>query len=472
LKLNTFVFAGSQLEITSYNDESNTAAAEPSAEAQDLMAKFKSVLFVRYNEGAKLLSLNSLAQDPILVEMGSFQNVERAEKTFRALMKVCDDIFKTAKAKQDAIQSISLADNNIDNVVQVDSVAETFPDLKNLDLSGNSLVSLASLSKWKGRFRHLENLQMVRNPIVVEPNYNAALLDMFPRLQFLNGDQVRTPEQIAQVAAARIPKPLPQHGPDFRDTNGIGEAFLLEFFVAFDTDRRALLTKYYDDNSMFSLSVDTNSVRDANAPPPMPWAAYLKFSRNLKKITHDNARIQRLLRGGHVIYELWKDLPSTKHPDIKSETSKYVMDCHPIPGLSDPVSQAQRGVDGMVISVHGEFDEMTKDGKTGKRSFSRSFVLGPGQSGGIRVVSDMLCLRANNPLPNIFEQAPQPAPGQEQSQEAHQQAMTAELSKQTGMTAEYSRLCLEQSGWDFNYALALYNEKKVRISRANNYHQC
>lgn len=466
LKVNSFTFAGATLEISLDESRGPPANKQPQASSatQETKERLQGVLGERYDGATKLLRLNALAQDPTLVSMGMFESKERAEKTFRALMKICDDLFKTLKEKREAIESISLADNNIDDVVQVDSVAETFPHLKNLDLSGNRITSMEGLSRWRGKFRYLETLFMARNPVTMtDANYTTALLTMFPKLQFLDGVQARTPQQIAETEAASRPKPLPQHGPDFRDANGIGERFLLEFFHLYDTNRQGLVAKYYDEGSQFSLAVDTNSVRDPNAPPPLPWAAYIKFSRNFLKITHENARIQRLLRGGNVIYDLWKDLPLTRHPDIKANTNKYIMDCHILPGLLDPSGRSPTGIDGMVISCHGEFDEQDQTGKSGKRSFSRVFVLGPGIPGRneIRVISDMLSLRANSPLPDIFA-APQtqaPAPNQEQDQK---QVMVAELSKQTGMTPTYSEMCLSQVNWDFNKALVVFNEKKVR----------
>jgi nuclear RNA export factor len=205
----------------------------------------------------------------------------------------------------------------------------------------------------------------------------------------------------------------------------------------------------------------------------------------LKRITHDSTRHQRLFKGRQVIHDLWNALPATKHPDIKSQTRLYVMDCHSLSGLGDPTNQAPRGVDGMIIAVHGEFEESGPDGKAGKRSFSRTFVLGPGLPGGnqIRVVSDMLCLRANNPLPNIHNlaaqqqqqpqvqpiaqavpvvQAVQAAPIQP-VQPNPNDLMIAELSKQTRMTAEYARMCLEQAAWNFEHALVLYNTTKATL---------
>lgn len=376
-------------------------------------------------------------------------------------MAICEGLFKTAQEKRDAIESVSLASNSIDNITQVEGLATTFADLKNLDLSGNQLATIQGLERWKGKLKSMEAVYLTGNPIeTAEPNLQAILLEWFPKLQNINGIQVRTAEQIAQREEELRPKPIPQSGPDFRDVNGIGENFLLQFFSSYDSDRQGLASRLYDETSQFSLAVDTRSVRDPNAPPPLAWTAYLKFSRNLVKINSQNARVQRLFKGAATINDLWKNLPFTRHPNIKDDISKYIMDCHPLPGLVDPHGNNAMGVDGLIISVHGEFEE--HDAKTstiGKRSFSRTFILGPGKPGQseIRVVSDMLSLRAYSPLPNVFVA---PAPTAPAAPEQNQ-AMIAELCKQTGMVPQYSELCLTQVAWDFDKALVIFNEKKV-----------
>ncbi|KAG5981459.1 hypothetical protein E4U55_002906 [Claviceps digitariae] len=465
IKLNTFTFAGTQLEIVESNEDLvYQNKATESKETQELRAKLQSILSARYLGVNKLLKLDALASDTELVTLGMFETRERALKTFKGLMAICDGLFKTAAEKREAIESISLAGNSIDDVAQVETVATTFPDLKNLDMSGNQIANMQALEKWKGKFKSLETIYMAGNPIeIAEPNYTSALLQWFPKLQDVNGTQLRTPQQIAEQEAASKPKPIPQSGPDFRDVNGIGENFLLEFFAAYDGDRQGLASRFYDNDSQFSLAIDTRSVRDTDAPAPMPWAAYIKFSRNLVKITHQPARVQRLFKGANTIQELWKGLPPTKHPNIKDELSKYIMDCHPLPGLVDPSGQSPMGVDGLIICVHGEFEEYDqKTAAVGKRSFSRTFVLGPGQpgKGTIRVVSDQLSLRAFSTLPNVFVAPAPPAPA---NADAQHQAMIAELCRQTGMVPQYSEMCLSQVGWEFDKALVIFNEKKAQL---------
>ncbi|KAM0427485.1 hypothetical protein ACHAPT_007445 [Fusarium lateritium] len=462
IKLNTFTFAGAQLEIIRVDEIPERGSRVESKETQELRAKLQDILSQRYIGANKLLKLDALAADADLVTLGMFETRERALKTFKGLMAICDGLFKTEKDKRDAIESISLANNNIDDVAQVEVVATTFPHLKNLDMSGNQVANIQGLQPWKGKFKHLETIYLAGNPIeAADPNYPAILLEWFPKLQDINGNQLRTPEQIAEREAASRPKPIPQNGPDFRDVGGVGETFLLGFFGGYDGDRSSLASQFYDEDSQFSVSINTHSARDPDAPAPMPWGSYIKLSRNLTKISHQNARVQRLFRGANSIQDAWKTLPPTRHPDIKQELTKYIMDCHPLQGLVDPSGQSPGGVDGLIITVHGEFEEQDPSTNvTGKRSFSRTFILGPAKPGRgvIRVVSDMLSLRAYSALPNVFA-APTPPPT---TADQHQ-AMIIELSKQTGMTPQYSEMCLTQVNWEFDKALVIFNEKKAQL---------
>lgn len=166
IKLNTFTFAGTQLEIVESNEELGFASkATESKETQELRAKLQSILSARYLGDNKLLKLDSLASDAELVTLGMFENRDRALKTFKGLMAICDGLFKTPAAKREAIESISLANNNIDDVIQVETVATTFPQLKNLDMSGNQIANTQGLERWKGKFKELETIYTTGNPI-------------------------------------------------------------------------------------------------------------------------------------------------------------------------------------------------------------------------------------------------------------------------------------------------------------------
>lgn len=477
LKLNTFSFAGTNLNITKNEDgwpqriERQTGSTMSEA-AKQSKQRLQGVLEQRYDMNAKLLNLSALGQDPTLMEMGLFQDKGLAEKTFKVLMAICQDLFKSAKEKREAIQSVSLANNGIDFVGQIFELADTFPDLKHLDLSGNQFQHTKQLQRWRGHFKHLETLLLLGNPIIeAEPGHANDFMSWFPKLQNLNGAIVRTPEQIAAAEAAMQAKPIPQNGTDFRDVAGLGEQFIRQFIPMYDSDRAALAAAFYDEETRFTLAVSNHTPRGEQDAPVLPWAPYLKFSRNHGKITTVGARMQRYFVGVNFIQDLWKQLPATKHPDLVAEVNKYIIDCHGLPGLRDPTGQSNLGVDGMIITVHGEFQELdAATGKTGMRSFSRTFTLGPGQPGrnAIRVNSDMLSLRAWSPVPSIVPSAapvaavmPPAAPAAAISEEQQKDMMILELSNRTNMTLEYSKMCLDTAGWDFDRAVAVFEEKRA-----------
>ncbi|KAL1880514.1 hypothetical protein VTK73DRAFT_5714 [Phialemonium thermophilum] len=460
LHLNNFSHAGAKLTITETQEpwpHKSAAGATLTPSAAEAKEKLKGVLSVRYNVETRVLDLSALGQDQVLVSMGLFEERTTAEKAFKALLVIADGQFETAHAKAEAIQGISLAGNELDSVATVFDLAEKFPQLKMLDLSNNRFDSLRKLNRWRYKFRNLENLVLSGNPIETqEPGYQTEVLEWFPKLQILNGAQVRTAEEIEAKAQATRPIPLPQLGSDFRDVDGVGEGFLRVFFPLYDSDRGQLLSTFYDEHSRFTLSVITHSPKDSNEPQ-LPWQPYLRYSRNMVKIQLAPARAQRLFEGAQMIADLWKHLPVTKHPEL-SQQNKYVIDCHPLPGLVDPSGQSPTGVSGLIITVHGEFDEVEPtSNRTGKRSFSRTFVLGPGLPGrnSIRVVSDLLSLRAYCPVP-------QPANTADDLVETRKQ-MVIELSRRSNMTLVYAQMCLEGASWDFDKAWLSFEEKKTEL---------
>ncbi|KAK7951298.1 mRNA export factor mex67 [Apiospora aurea] len=473
MKVNGFDWAGTKVHITEADDQApnGAEASNLSAQTQDVKENLRTMLAQRYDPGQKLLNLASLGSDSLLIQMNMFQE-STPQKLFRALMVICDEQFKTAQAKRDAISSVTLAGNNIDDVGQVMTLTETFPDLIHLDLSNNSIKELRGLRKWQHRLRKIETLLLINNPIdVSNPSYKDELVSWFPRLQNLSGTQVRTAEQVAAAELANKPTPIPQSGPDFRDINGVGEQFITDFIRGYDMDRPTLAAKYYDDYSHFSLSVNGRSSHPPDIPLPQ-WGSYIKFSRNHVKITTTHARQQRLFSGTAVIQSVWQKLPATRHPDLATQFDKYIIDCHPISGLADLSGQSMAGVDGMIITFHGEFEDQDPETKvTTKRSFSRTIILGPGAPGRnpIRVASDVLTLKAYNPLPPILGAAvanaavPVAPQAPASAEEVQKQQMLAELCRQTGMNEEYSRMCLDVANWVFDQALATFHEKRASL---------
>ncbi|KAI9835188.1 MAG: hypothetical protein M1819_002558 [Sarea resinae] len=498
LRLDTFMFAGVALKIDQYQEASapgNLAGARESPDAIDVKQKLSGVLSRRYDPALKLLNLSALGTDSELVSMGMFQKESTQSKFFPALMKVCDTVFQTAQQKRDMVESITLSANELPNLTIVTTLSQTFPDIKNLDLSNNKFTSFRSLENWKKRFPHLDHLVLTGNPLTTsEPQYKDELMRWYPTLRFLDGNQIRSDEEVATIVSKRNNQakgvlPIAVQGPSFRDEVQIAENFIKNFFPAYDTDRASLANGFYDAQSQFSLSVNTSAPRAPQQGHDMKtqtWDAYIKKSRNIMKINHLPARMSRLHTGTDNIRDVWLSLPVSRHPNLAGEPQKWLVECHSLPGLPDPSGQSPGGVGGLIVTVHSEFEEM--DVSTGqvtiRRSFDRTFVLGPGSGvGGIRVISDTMVLRAyggheawmpegTGNLGTPALQQPQISqfpegfgmamPGKPDEQ-VQQEVMVGEMSARTKMTLEYSKMCLEQAGWNFEAALTSFESAKEML---------
>lgn len=478
LQLNGVHFAGVPLTIETYSkldgmlDQRMPNGSSPSA--ADTKAKMTAILTRRYYQDTKLLNLSVLRDDPDLMSMGIFDSMSTESKFFPALMKVWELNFSSSTARRQAVESISLADNQLTNITAVTTLAQTFPDLKNLDLSNNNLKDAQSLLGWRWKFRNLEFLDLNGNPFTADPGFKDTMLKWYPKLRILNNMEVRTAEEVAAQKRA----PIPALPPYFQDDSQIGENFVRAFFVGYDNDRNDLLNGVYDNRSTFSLSVNTAAPR-AQGTETAPWDPYIKKSRNLLKINYLPARMSRCCVGADRIREMWKSLPQTRHPDITAHPEEWLIECHPIPGLPDPSGQSATGVGGLMVMAHGKFEELNV-GKVDLRSFDRTFIIGPGGgAGGIRVISDVLCLRAfggheawtleGPPVPPLPQPAAQPAapegygipaPGKSDAQ-VHQEQLVVQISSKTKMTLQYSEMALSGNGWDIEAALKNFEELKV-----------
>lgn len=513
LHLNGFSFAGAPLIVERYgNDETPAVRMSPFDQApagqphgQNGFAKssqadlsqtgpttkviLTQVLGKRYDPGLRLLNLSALKQDPDLQQLGVFATPATESKFFPVLMKICDEVWDTPQKKIESVESVTVSNNQLSSVLDITTLAATFPSLRNLDLSNNMIADFDALKHWRWKFRDLEHLVLSNNPVAATLDIKTTSMRWYPRLLRLNGAEVRT---TADVQKQR--NPIRVIAPYFQDEADIGAKFVTDFFPLFDADRATALRNFYDTNSNFSVSVNTHAKRVQNEERHnSTWDQYIKKSRNLLKITHLPARQSRLFRGAQ-IQSVWEQMPRTKHPSLNEHPADWLIECHPLPGLPDPnitnntdSAVASGGVGGLIIMVHGNFEEMNpQTGKTtDRRSFDRTFVLGPGAGiGGIRVLSDILVLRAPGgseawglsgtyqdpsttsslvePRMPHPEAPPEsgiglPRPGKSALQ-LQQEVLAIELSFKTSMRLEWAARCLVENGWDLGGAEANFRE--------------
>nr|POE49488.1 mrna export factor mex67 [Quercus suber] len=474
-------WAGTSVTIKRLNQTGRDKSPEPS-ETMKIRAMLRGVMERRYDFETKFLDLSALRQDEELNAQKVFDLSSTTSKFFPAMMAVLEKSFESVAEKNAAITSVSLANNELEDLGAVTSLAQTLPRLLNLDLSNNKFAKLSALELWRKRFPNLQHLILTSNPIEqAEPNYIQELMKWYRSLQMLNRIQVRTEED---VVAKRLGNdlPFPIRSPLFQDENGIAENFIRTVLAGYDNNRAALAAHYYDDRSEFSFSVNTAAPRDnTEQTEKQEWDHYIKGSRNLKKITHAEARQKRLFRGTKAIADAFAALPQSRHPDLASEASKYMIEAHIQPGLLDPTGVSPHGVDGFFITIHGQFAEVDNAGQAMKtRSFDRTFILGAGGQAGVRVVCDLFTIRSFGGVqafdPKIFESLHDSGPRVQALQNAENtpqlpagvtidiaEQMVIEMQKQTGMTVGYAKDCLEQVGWDYEKGLAAFASVRTNL---------
>ena len=510
LRLNGYSFGQAAIKIEKRNgqDQFDEALDEQS---NGLWGKMKIMLSRRYNEEQKFLDLSDLQNDTVLESLGMMIAPSKTKsKFFPALMKVCNAIFVGEEEKKVSVQKVSLANNKLVNVSHVTALSQTFPALLDLDLSNNALEDMSSMEAWRWKFRYLDCLTITGNLVDAPINLNE-FLHWYPTLRTLNGQRVRS-DQDAEAAVVEGSLPLPVYQSVFSDEDQIAEKFLKEFFPLYDNDREALVSKFYDAQSSFSFSVNTSAPRDPSDPQAKvpPWDAYIKKSRNLTKLTHLPTKMARFFKGADQIRDIWLTLPRTAHPSLDPDPAvpldalKWSVDCHAIPGLPDPSGQSPSGVGGLLIVAHGERDEMDEQSQARvKRSFDRTFILGPGEAfKGVRVISDVLLLRAyggfqgwqnkSSTLPGqlllentpgelqVPQSIPQDSPvgpdtilppdgwGVAQfgkpDEVLQKEKLATDLSIMTRLKLYFAGQLMNQTEWDLAGAMSAFNQAKVRPS--------
>ena len=449
------------------------------------------MILQRHNESTKFLDLSAIGSDPELVQLGMFETEERAMKVFTVIMTVCEGIWPSLFKRHEAVQSISLAKNNLASVKNVSILSQTFPKINNLDMSDNLLADHKALDAWSRKFPLLDHLILKGNAIENVPDFQVEIMKWFPKLRTLDGVQVRAEDQI-KTTMNKIPIAPGINRGDY----DIAESFISQYFTAFDTDRSAVVLTFYSESSAFSLNIKSKSAGNYKTEP---WNKLMGMSRNLDKITTLNARDQRYHSGIQAINKCFSDMPKTKHPDLAKEKEKWLVECQAVQGLPDPTGQSTSGVNGLIIDLHGEFHEIDVKGQNvAHRSFDRKFVLGPGETpGSVKIMKEMLTLRpysghdkfkptispkvqpqlgVDGIIPDIILNSGVDIPAglvvpagfgnsapDKSAEQLQQELLVLELSKATRMILEYSLQCLQETSWNLENAGVAFQANKDKL---------
>lgn len=495
VKFSGYRFAGNSLKIEKSGGSQAT---------NDTISVLRNVLMRRYNPQSRMLDLGNLFTDSELVQHGMApKNVNTQSKMFPAMMKVA------SREPNMIVESINLSNNNLRDINGVTTLAQTFPDLKNLCIANNSISKFHSLEAWKGKFKQLRELLMMNNPISNDRLYRTEMLRLFPKLVLLDNVLVRDEAKLNSIFNFPV-----QQSQFFFEDSGLGSSssdFITNFLNLWDTNRMQLMG-LYSPQSQFSISVDSSvpasTVPNAQSAPTLGY--YLPVSRNISKISSDKTIQERLYMGPEPIYDIFKSLPVTKH-FLQEQPNAYSVQAWTFPQ-----------VQGFIITLHGHFDEVgkpeidktkpTSQGSRGRRfnhsfsssantkltqkSFDRTWIIVPSPNGSVIVASDSLTIRPyadcswgkpEKTQQNQQQQVgTQPAPVQPvpaASQQLHvpgqlqlppdvqsklspvQLELLQKLHIETKLNAEYTYMLAEQSMWNYENAIQGFRNSAANLPR-------
>ncbi|ORX48971.1 NTF2-like protein [Piromyces finnis] len=475
----------------------------------------------RYNPENQYLNLENINNDPALGDKRGLVDLNKSEKLGQVICKLIKENFPDVK-------TISFANNNLRNLRALSKLHQWLPDVMNLSFQNNQLATLRDIEPINGdKFTGLRELVISENPVKDKEmqkfgnfeNLKSQIKSMFPSLLILDNEEL--PEGISfdvgkNINSKTLPLQIMSSFVDSDVTANTIQDFIVKYFTLFDTNRVGLLD-LYDDNALFSLSINNNipSWRKRFERGNMSnWKAY---DRNFKS-TRQSLRDNLLSKGKNAIIQTIAKLPSTKHP--LEDNSKFIIDSWQINVAPQQIL--------IYLNISGEFKEV--DVKLNK-SFSRTFLIAPSQpqsnaanaGWAYTIFNDQMTVRPwsgnksfdkakanpiqidisgsakmlnnnnnNSNTSNVFNAAAQlntnipvsngpleftPLQLQEQEQLRiqhglneiqHQQVQ--ELSRQTRLTYLYSIQCLNEFQWNFASALEGYQKVKNQVPPDGYYH--
>ncbi|XP_028128497.1 nuclear RNA export factor 1 isoform X1 [Diabrotica virgifera virgifera] len=422
-------------------------AGTPNVEMTDsLKEKIKLTMAKRYNAPTKALDLTKFHADPDL------------QNYFCALFKpiVFLAVIEIIAENIPDLEALNLYDNKIQLLNFLKKLDKKIPNLKILHIGNNKIRDITELDAFQGL--PVVDLLLDGNPVCDKfkdkPTYISEVRKRFPKCMKLDG--VDLPPPISFDIAEE--QPLPPCQQTFLcngDGGSIVRQFLELYFVIYDSDNRQSLLQAYHEKATFSMTMayPYGYSKDSKGVSWLNW--YATDNRNLLRV-QDPDRRNKLLRQGQVaVVSFLQDMPHTKH-DIHSFTVDLT------------VFTPQM----LCLTVAGMFKELKSGHKVPPlRYFFRTLVIVPAGSG-FCIANEELHIsnatpdQAKDAFKTTVNVAPAPAPvitspGPSIPQpavpdDATKQEMVKQMSAVSGMNLEWSLQCLEETQWDYQKAIMVF----------------
>ncbi|KAK6458979.1 nuclear mRNA export, poly(A)+RNA binding protein [Scheffersomyces xylosifermentans] len=425
-------FAGQSLRITkanspdSFTNKMGGGGSQIPPNSNNTIETITNFLKTRYQPEIKLLNLASVKSDHNLNSQGFFGSISTTSKFFMALMKIAKDL------KLDVL-SVDLSGNELSDLATISPLAATFPLLQNLSLQNNNFNRLKAFETWRHKLNFLRELLLGGNPLVANQtnpieinNIKVELMKSFPRLIVLDGEVIRNEELLNNTLSFPFPASVSMFFQD-EEIRNMSTNFISNYLKLWDANRADLMILYQNE-SQFSMQVDSSHPYLIDSNPShyssgTDFGNYLSNSRNLTRVSSVKARLGRVAIGQEQIFKSFSQLPKTRH-DLMTHPELFSVESYRFPQLN-----------GIMIVIHGSFEETAqpeaeapqsvpngprgrfnnsknKKAALSKKSFDRTFVVIPGPNGSMIVASDLLSVRpfAVTDAWNVAHKDASPAP--------------------------------------------------------------
>uniref|UniRef100_S4PL34 Nuclear RNA export factor 1 n=2 Tax=Pararge aegeria TaxID=116150 RepID=S4PL34_9NEOP len=410
--------------------------------------KMKLAMAKRYNAATKALDLTKFHADPDLCDI--FCALFRPMIMLAAIDIIAENI--------PDLEALNLNDNKLHGIEHLKIMCPKLKNLKILYLGDNRIPFLGSMDPLKPL--PLVELYLKGNPMVKRFSdhdiYVSDVRKKFPKLVRLDG--VDLPPAIGFDVSDEVSLP-PNKQWFLIDQGGqtLVRDFLTQYFAIYDSDSRQPLLEAYDETAMLSMA-STYLTGDMRNAPENKLNAYISKSRNIMRITERESRRRYLKIGKLQVVSFLSDLPKTKHDLLGFAVDLPVF----TPGM-------------IVLTMNGVFRETNVTGNP-TRAFHRTFVIVPNSNGGFSITNDMLFVTNTTreqeskafssgtpdqpivPQPAQVVQAPVVPTPQPALHDDNQRMMLNMLGQQTGMNEHWSINCLQETGWDYQRALFIFNQ--------------
>ncbi|XP_076279140.1 nuclear RNA export factor 1 [Lasioglossum baleicum] len=413
-----------------------------------LKDRLKQVMSKRYVNETNALDLSKFHRDPDLAD-DYFCSLSRP-----ILLKTVLDI---ASEHIPNLEALNLDGTRLHMLERLNVLSKKFSKLKILYIGDNWVKDIKQIDHIKDL--KLEELKLTGNPVcnkykTRQSEYISDVRRRFPKLLRLDGMELPKPILFDVADDGNKLPPSRRMFVANAKAQEIASQFLQQYFLIFDSENRQPLLDAYDEHASFSMTV--SYTHNSNK-----LSGYLMENRNLYRVNDTNKR-QKLLKQGRLsVVSFISTMPQTMH-----YINTFTMDISLVTEVM------------MLITVTGLFKELDKKDQL-LRHFNRTFIIVPEGTGycirneqlhignptaaqtknlNTQMTSQEVSSPTQQAASSSSSTTPLKQPVPPQLSEAVKQQMTATLSQQTNMNIEWSLKCLEEVQWNYNNALAAFQE--------------